>query len=78
MTALQPIGAMSSNRVILGQLLSSRAGLCFPGQHQPATQTPVRSRGNQRTAYRDLLYSLNPGGHPNLPKNDIDITLLPY
>src|SRR5277367_2697273 len=33
---------MSSNRVILGHLLSSRARLRFPGQPQPATSTPVR------------------------------------
>ena len=36
------IGAMSSNRVILSELLSSRARLRFPGQPQPATSTPVR------------------------------------
>src|SRR5271170_397424 len=36
------IGAMSSNRVILGELLSSRARPRFPGQPQPATSTPVR------------------------------------
>jgi len=36
------IGAMSSNRVILSELLSSRARLRFPGQPHPATTTPAR------------------------------------
>jgi hypothetical protein len=42
MTPLQPIGAMSSSRVILGELLSSRARLRFPGQAQAQPSTPVR------------------------------------
>jgi hypothetical protein len=42
MTTPQPFGAMSSSRVILGELLSSRASLRFPGQPKPATTTPVR------------------------------------
>jgi hypothetical protein len=40
----QAIGAMSSNRVILGELLSSRARRRFPGQTQAPTITPVRLR----------------------------------
>ena len=38
----QHIGAMSSNRVFLGELLSSRARLRFPGHAQNQTSTPVR------------------------------------
>jgi hypothetical protein len=43
MTPPQPIGfigAMSSNRVILGELLSSRARLRFPGHTQAQPQLP--------------------------------------
>src|SRR5271155_683827 len=58
------IGAMSSNRVILGELLSSRARPRFPGQPQPATSTPVSSSQMHRTAHRDFLHCLTPGGHP--------------
>ena len=60
---VQPIGAMSSSRVILGELLSSRARLRFPGHAQPATATPVRTRQSQRTAHRDFSHCLTPGGH---------------
>ena len=60
---VQPIGAMSSSRVILGELLSSRARLRFPGHAQPATATPVRTRKSQRTAHRDFSHCLTPGGH---------------
>ena len=42
MTTPQPIGAMSSSRVLLGELLSSRARLRFPGQPQAQPTTPVR------------------------------------
>jgi len=38
----QAIGAMSSGRVFLGELLSSRARLRFPGHPQAPTITPVR------------------------------------
>ena len=37
---VQPIGAMSSSRVILGELLSSRARLRFSGQHQSQPKLP--------------------------------------
>ncbi len=43
MTPPQPIGfigAMSSSQVILGELLSSRARLRFPGQAQAQPQLP--------------------------------------
>jgi hypothetical protein len=39
---LQHIGAMSSSQVILGELLSSRARLRFPGHAQAQPSTPVR------------------------------------
>ena len=42
MTAPHPFGAMSSSRVILGELLSSRARLRFPGRPQAQPSTPVR------------------------------------
>lgn len=38
----QTIGGMSSNRVFLSELLSSRARLRFPSHTQAATTTPVR------------------------------------
>ena len=42
MTPPQPIGATSSSRVFLGELLSSRARLRFPGHTQAQPTTPVR------------------------------------
>jgi hypothetical protein len=42
--AVQPIGAMSSSRVFLGELLSSRARLRFPGHPHPQPTTPVRQQ----------------------------------
>ncbi len=38
---LQPIGAMSSSRVFLGELLSSRARLRFSGYAQPEQRLPL-------------------------------------
>jgi hypothetical protein len=58
------IGAMSSNRVILGQLLSSRARLRFPGRHHPATTTPARrdnlSERHTGTSQTVSLHGVNP------------------
>jgi hypothetical protein len=42
MTPPGSIGAMSSSRVILGELLSSRARFRFPGQAQAQPSTPIR------------------------------------
>ncbi len=66
---LQPIGAMSSNRVILGELLYSRARLRFPGQPHPATTTPVRRDNlNQRHTGTSLSLSHSRGSpHPVKP-----------
>ena len=56
---LQHIGAMSSSRVILGELLSSRARLRFPDQDQPATATPVRQENySERHTGTSLTVSL--------------------
>jgi hypothetical protein len=65
MTPPQPIGAMSSSRVFLGELLSSRARLRFPGQPHAQTINSRSSRKYQRTAYRDFLLCLTPGVHSN-------------
>jgi len=40
------IGAMSSSRVILGELLSSRARLRFPSHPQAQPSTPVRQQNH--------------------------------
>jgi hypothetical protein len=42
MTPPSFIGAMTSSRVVLGVLLSSRARLRFPGHPQAQPSTPVR------------------------------------
>ena len=46
MTAPASLGAMSSSRVILSELLSSRARLRFPGLAHPQTSTPVRQQNH--------------------------------
>ena len=70
MTPPQPIGynigAMSSSRVILGELLSSRARLRFPGHAQPATPNSRPPSKVQRTAYRAFPTCLTQGGHSTL------------
>jgi hypothetical protein len=58
---LQPIGAMSSSRVILGELLSSRARLRFPGPPQTATATPVR-QAKLSERQTGLFQSVSPKG----------------
>ena len=59
------IGAMSSSRVILGELPSGRARLRFPGQPQPATSTPVRhhkySERHTGTSCTVSLQGVTPG-----------------
>ena len=72
MTTPQPIGAMSSNRVILGELLSSRARLRFPANLMLQPTTPVR---------RDILSERHTGTSQTVslqgvtPKGCQDFTL---
>ena len=58
---LQPIGAMSSSRVILGELLSSRARLRFLGQAQAQPSTPVR-QANRSERHTGLFNTVSPKG----------------
>ena len=68
------IGAMSSNRVILGQLLSSRARLRFPGHAQPATAASVRQRNpSERHTGTSQTVSLQ-GVTSDLPDEDAPYT----
>jgi len=56
---LQHIGAMSSSRVVLSELLSSRVRLRFPDQSQLATTTPVRQAiYSERQTGTSLPFSL--------------------
>jgi len=60
MTAPHPFGAMSSSRVILGELLSSRARLRFPGrpQAQPITpRSPTQNTANRNQGLLTLSHS---------------------
>jgi hypothetical protein len=61
MTPLQPIGAMSSSRVILGELLSSRARLRFPGRAQAQPSTPVR-QANRSERHTGIFQSVSTKG----------------
>jgi hypothetical protein len=67
---VQPIGAMSSSRVILGQLLSSRACLRFPGQAQAQPSTPVRQENPSERQNRAFHPCLTKRGHSN-PENAV-------
>jgi hypothetical protein len=58
MTPPSFLGAMSSGRVILGGLLSSRARLRFPGHPQAQTSTPVRKE-NPSERQTGLLLSVS-------------------
>ena len=63
------IGPMSSNRVILGQLLSSRARLRFPGQPHPAATTPAR-RDNLSERHTRTSQTVSLQGSPQIqPRN---------
>ena len=61
MTPPRPIGAMSSSRIILGELLSSRARLRFPGRAQAQPSTPVR-QANPSERHTGLFQSVSPKG----------------
>jgi hypothetical protein len=58
------IGSMSSGRLFLGELLSSRARLRFPGHAHAPTIHSRSSSKTQRTANRDFSLCLTPGVHP--------------
>ncbi len=60
------IGSMSSGRLFLGELLSSRARLRFPGHAHTPTIHSRSSSKTQRTANRDFSLCLTPGVHPIL------------
>ena len=62
----QAIGAMSSGRVFLGELLSSRARLRFPGQPQAPTITPVRRPNRSERQTRTSLTVSPKGVTPTL------------
>ncbi len=65
MTAPASIGAMSSNRVILDELLSSRARLRFPGRTQAQPQLPfAQPNPSERHTGTSLTVSLH-GVTPN-------------
>src|SRR5271156_2474712 len=63
----QAIGAMSSGRVFLGELLSSRARLRFPGQTQAPTTTPVRPHNCSERQTRTSPTVSPKGVTPNFP-----------
>ena len=71
------IGSMSSGRLFLGELLSSRARLRFPGHAHTPTIHSRSSSKTQRTANRDFSLCLTPGVHPTLSSsfNSINIQL---
>ena len=58
---IQHIGAMSSNRVILSELLSSRAHFRFPGLTQAQPSTPVRQQ-NPSERHTGTSHSVSPKG----------------
>jgi hypothetical protein len=61
------IGAMSSSQVILGELLSSRAGLRFPGYTQAPPSTPVR-QANRSERHTGIFQSVSlKGVTPSTP-----------
>src|SRR5580658_262385 len=57
--------SMSSSRLFLGGLLSSRARFRFTGRHQNAIKWSCRSRFLQRTANRVLTVCLSKGSNPS-------------
>jgi len=61
MTPPRPIGAMSSGRVFLGELLASRARLRFPGHAQAQPSTPVR-QANPSERQTGLLLAVSRKG----------------
>ena len=67
---LQSIAAMSSSRVILGELLSSRARLRFPGQPQAQPSTPVRQE-KYSERHTGLFQSVSPKGVTPPPQNPV-------
>ena len=69
MTPPVSIGAMSSSQVILGELLSSRAGLRFPGYTQAPPSTPVR-QANRSERHTGIFQSVSlKGVTPTAPKS---------
>jgi hypothetical protein len=69
MTPPQPIGAMSSSRVILGELLSSSARLRFPGCAHAQPSTPVR-QANLSERHTGLFQTVSRKGvAPGHPSN---------
>jgi len=62
------IGAMSSSQVILGELLSSRARLRFPGYTQAPPSTPVR-QANRSERHTGIFQSVSLKGVTPKPPN---------
>jgi hypothetical protein len=67
MTPPKSIGAMSSSQVILGELLSSRARLRFPGHAQAQPKTSVR-KANLSERQTGLLLPVSINGVTLLSK----------
>ena len=59
--------AMSSSRLFLGRLLSSRACLCFAGRERFSKTKPRRTMIFQRTATTPLIPCLSTRVHSILP-----------
>jgi hypothetical protein len=68
------IGSMSSGRLFLGELLSSRARLRFPGHAHAPTIHSRSSSKTQRTANRDFSLCLTPGVHPTVKPFQQELT----